>query len=248
MLRAVNVPITGVPREISSVQQAATLLGFETVKAITLAFSLLSGHRQGPCKEFDYEQFWSESLARAVAMRKLADHLRAMPPDEAYTYSLLSLIGRLALVSVFPDRYANVLVAVGSEDRAELWEAEVAVFQIGADDLSALMIRDWGMPKLAWALEHESVAAKNESDARVALMAPMIHLSASMAELLVEPTTFRTHLAALSCDANRLGLDPDELASLFDLIAEEWRAAGSDLSVHTRQVPALPHLYSHASE
>ncbi len=197
VLKAVNSPLAGVSRQIGSVQQAVTRLGFQTIKAITIALSLLAERREGPCKEFDYQRFWSESLARGVAMRHLAGHLKAMPADEAFTYGLLSLIGRLALVSVFPEKYANVLIAVGTEDRSELAEAEQAVFQIDSEELSALMMLDWGMPRAYTALQCEDLDGGKQTGEQTETMRPMMQLCASMAKVLVESNTFRDQLTAI---------------------------------------------------
>ena len=80
------------------------------------------------------------------------------------------------------------------------------------------------------------------------MMRPMMQLCATLAEILVEPNTFRDQLTALTRAASRLGVDPDGLQDLFDPIAQEWLATGSELSVETRPVPPLPELYALAAD
>ena len=47
VLRAVNSPFYGIPQKISSVQQAAVMLGLHSVKMLVLGFSLTSCMRNG---------------------------------------------------------------------------------------------------------------------------------------------------------------------------------------------------------
>ena len=246
LLRTVNAPITGVGRNITSVHQAATLLGFQTVKAVTLCLSVLSENRVGRCEGFDYDRFWSESLARAVTMRHLAAHLGALSPDESFTYGLLSLIGRLALAAVFPESYSEVLTAVGGQGHQQLSEAESAVFEIGSDELSALMLQDWGMPLLRLILESERRQEAEDTKSPAVLVGPMMHLSESAAEILVGPAPLRDQLARLTRSASRLGIESAELRSVFENVTREWQASGTDLSIDTREVPSLPDVFAHA--
>jgi len=108
VLKLVNSAFAGVSRRVAAVSVAVRLLGTRTLKNLALGLSLLSNNRNGSCQAFDYEAFWSESLARAVAARQIAAQLANFPPDEAFTTGLLSKIGRLALATAQPQEYACV--------------------------------------------------------------------------------------------------------------------------------------------
>jgi hypothetical protein len=51
-------------------------------RQVVLAFSLVSGNRDGHCPGFDYELFWSRSAATGVATQLLGAATRAAPPAE----------------------------------------------------------------------------------------------------------------------------------------------------------------------
>lgn len=251
LLKLVNSSFSGMPRSVASVLQAVTLLGLKTVKSVALGFSLISDHRDGHCRMFDYERFWSESLARAVAMRRLTDKIKILAPDEGFTCGLLSRIGRLALACVFPKEYADVLYTMGSEDEHELAEAEAAVFRIRTDDLSADMMTEWRIPDVFCdALRAE--ASPEDSDlqpgSRPFRIARMIRLSVLQARVLVRTTTYRDELSTLTKKAYHLGIDPVDFASLFDATTQDWREAGSILSIATRNVPPMPEIYALAAD
>ena len=247
LLKAVNASVTGVSRQVASVQHAATLLGFAAVKSITLAFSLLSEHRSGSARSFDYDRFWAESLGRAVAMRHIAKRLRLMPPDDAFTYGLLSLFGRLALISVFPDRYEQVLATVAAEDSRDLEDAEAAVFEVDVEQLSARLLRSWGLPRAAAAFGLLGPADDPEEQQARERYVDLLAAAGVLARILAHSTADRARLVEFSQRGRKLGIELEELIEMFDEIADEWRAAGVDLDVHTPPIEPLSTIYTRAS-
>ena len=109
LLKIVNSPVAGVGPKVGSVVRATVLLGFRTVSSLALGLSLVSDNRRVACAGFDYDAFWSGSLARAVAASHLARVLKTCSPDEAFTCGLMCQIGRLAFVCAYPQRYARLL-------------------------------------------------------------------------------------------------------------------------------------------
>lgn len=251
LLKLVNSSFSGLPRSVASVLQAVTLLGLQTVKSVALGFSLISAHRDGHCRTFDYERFWSESLARAVTMRRLAGKVNILAPDEGFTCGLLGRIGRLALTCVFPKEYADVLYTIGSDDENELAEAEAAVFRIRTNDLSAEMITEWGIPDIFCDALRAEVSPEEsglQPGSRAFRIARMLRLSVLQARVLVRTTTYRDELSTLTKKAYRLGIDPVDFASLFEATTGDWREAGSILSIATRNVPPMPEIYALAAD
>ena len=101
--------------QISSVPQAAMRLGVNSVRSIALGFTLVSDNRGGGCTAFDYDQYWSESLAMAVAASALARKNKSFDPAGAFTCALMSNVGKLAVVILKPrkDVPAQPHLAVG---------------------------------------------------------------------------------------------------------------------------------------
>jgi HD-like signal output (HDOD) protein len=107
------------------------------VRNVSLGFSLLSSNRSGRCKAFDYDAHWSQSLATAVACKAVAQLVGGVQPDEAFTLGLLSGIGRLALASVHPATYGQILeLAQGASDQ-RLAEIEQECLGINHRELAA---------------------------------------------------------------------------------------------------------------
>ncbi len=237
LLRAVNAPVSGVARQITSVRDAASLLGMDAVQGITLAFTLLSDNREGQCERFDYELFWSESLARACAMRHVAVKTATISPDEAFTYGLLAMFGRLGLACAFPQKYDIVLNTVDAG--VPLGEAEEAEFGITVVQLTARMLYDWGMKRYLDAISRSTSDDVHRLDA-------MLRLSCSLARIMIEPSL--DLLRTLAENAERLELGPDVVGEMFIEISDDWRELGRDLSVHTRQVASLHEIFQEVQQ
>lgn len=246
IMRAVNASALGIRRHVASVDQAVTMLGMRAVARIAVEVSLLTQNRGG-LAEFDYGEFWAESLARAVVARVLAAHTKRIPPDEAFTYGLLSGIGRLALVSVFPEMYRQMLLTLGVASRAELAEAERAVFEVDAEMLSALMMRDWGMPAYHAALtgggDRSAAARGRDQDLLQACRA-----GAKVAWILIRSGADRTELASAMQALAALGIDAEVASYLFPDILATYREAGINLQIRTPAVPSLGEIYARAAD
>ena len=251
LLKMVNSPLAGMPRQIVAVERAVALLGSQTVIGLALGFSLVSNHRQGKCVAFDYELFWSESVAVAAACRHLAHRVKKFAPDEAFTCGLLSQIGRLALATSFPDEYTEVLHTTAIDSTTELTGIERAAFEIDHNQLAAMIMADWHLPVIFCEAVHAQGAPEAghvELKSRTHLLARMLFLSGSISGVLTRPTVYRDTLSLLLQDANRLGISPCVFHETFDAISQEWREAGRVFSVRTRSLPPLAEIYSQAQE
>ncbi|MFQ5494032.1 MAG: response regulator [Phycisphaerae bacterium] len=251
LLKLVNSPLAGVSRTIASVSTAVKLLGRITVKNLALGFSLLSNNREGASKSFDYDRFWSESLARAVAARGLAQDFKSCPADEAFTVALLSEIGRLALATAFPEAYDDVLRRSRAVEDMSLAEAEREAFGIAHHDLAAEMMGEWRLPEVflsAVRLQDPAGRTPPADDARVVGVATLLRLAGEMAAVLVKPTVYREGLAGLAEAAARSGIARQVLVERFEAVKREWRELGTVFSVRTQDVPSLRDVHIRASQ
>lgn len=179
ILKLVNSPFAGVARRVSSISVAVRLLGLRTIKNLALGLSLISNYRNGCCASFDYDHFWSESLARAVAARQIADQLKSIPADEMLATGLLSQVGRLALATVYPEKYTFIVDRYRAGSR-ELADMEYKEFGIDHNQLSAEMMTDWRLQKpFCEAVRFQDTPEKagSEPEAMTRQLAWILHLA-----------------------------------------------------------------------
>jgi putative nucleotidyltransferase with HDIG domain len=158
-LRLANSPAYGLQVKVTTIQQAITFLGFQTTRNLITAAAITGCFAEGQCAGFDDKAFWRHSIATAACARVLARRMR-LNQDYAFTAGLLHDIGRLVLVSAYPQRYAEVLAWRASHD-CEVLEAERAV--LGVDHVAAgvALAEHWNFSdtmRLAIAHHHEPEA------------------------------------------------------------------------------------------
>ncbi|MCH8148107.1 MAG: HDOD domain-containing protein, partial [Planctomycetes bacterium] len=250
VIKLVNSPLYGASRTIGSVSMAVKLLGRHSVKNLALGMSLLAAHRDGASKAFNFERFWSESVARAVAARGLAKQLGGCAPDEAFTVALLCKIGHLALATAFPKAYDDLLGKMQDRPLPALLQAERETFQIDHNDLTAAMMADWRLADVFCEFVRIQDAIDDiglKDDSRAAKIARTQRLAGAMATVLVKPKVFREDLAGLLRTADTFGLDANHFTETFDAVKEAWRNLGSVLSVQTHEAPSLQEAHTRAS-
>lgn len=131
-LRLANSSAFGLVKA-TTIQQAMTYLGFQSTRNLIMAAAMTGCFPSGRCPSFDDKAFWRLSIATAACARVLARHMR-FNQDVAFTAGLLHGIGRLVLVTRFPEQYDAVLRERKRLD-ADLLDTERAV--LGVDHLLA---------------------------------------------------------------------------------------------------------------
>ncbi|MGD2109028.1 MAG: HDOD domain-containing protein [Phycisphaerae bacterium] len=248
LLRLANAPVSGCSRRVSSVQQAVALLGLRTTKVVSLGFCLVSANRSGQCAAFNYEDFWSESIARAATVRHLCARLKALAPDEGFTLGLFSLVGRLAMAAVFPEAYAALLEEFEKGGVGTLTQAEVCAFRIDRYDLSAAMVRDWGLPEAFSAAIRSQDEPDEAPDVESKTLANILSVARTFGKLMVHRDAEKGQVADARRRARTLEIPYDDMDVVFEAVASEWQDAGRILDVPTRHVPPLATLQALADQ
>ena len=105
LLKYANSAFMSTGIQVTTIQKAAVKLGMRTVVNLALSFSLLSHHRDGRCQAFDFAEFWSLALSRAIAAKCIGSSGNEFEGDELFICGLLAQMGKLALASLFPEQY-----------------------------------------------------------------------------------------------------------------------------------------------
>jgi diguanylate cyclase (GGDEF)-like protein len=234
----------------STVREAAARLGLRSVRNVSLGFSLLSSNRSGRCKAFDYDAYWSQSLATAVACKAVAQLGGGVQPDEAFTLGLLSGIGRLALASVHPATYGQILELAQCAGDQRLAEIEQECLGINHRELAAALMQDWHLPQRysdVVVLVGSGRDPGELEEAESARTARVLLAARDLARALTTPSdapaaTCRRRLAELEDLRARLQLDEAALEGLWGRIAESWRQWGDAMRVRAQQQVSISDL------
>lgn len=155
-LRLANSSLFGLQVKVTTIQQAITFLGFQSTRNLITAAAVTGCFADKLCPGFDHRSFWRHSIATAACAKVLARHVR-FNQDYAFTAGLLHDIGRLVLVSSFPELYAQVIAHQKEHDTYAL-EAERAVIGIDHVEAGLALAEHWNFSdtmRLAIAGHHE---------------------------------------------------------------------------------------------
>jgi diguanylate cyclase (GGDEF)-like protein len=241
VLKLANSAAFGRPRPaVALTPDILMSVGIQSVRQVVLAFSLISGNRQGRCPGFDYEIFWSHSAATGVATQLLGAATRAAPPAELFTVGLLSNVGRLALAALYPERYGELLAQSGGQFSAALTALELEEFGHTHLDIAAAMMRDWGLPKLftdAVLFREAPELAHFDAESRSSRLVRCLHLGARMADICFMPQAERgREFRKLPPLAQALGIADGSLATLGDQMLREWAGWSALLEIAAHEV------------
>ncbi|MFA7270009.1 MAG: diguanylate cyclase [Sterolibacterium sp.] len=233
-------------RPVVSILDAITVLGVPAVRSLALGFSLVSAYRKGKCSNFDYQRFWSHSLVSAIALQALTAATHAAPPEDAFSVGLLFRIGELALATLFPDQYSDLLLRLRQYPDLRLRDLEQAEFVMTHSQLSVSMMLDWGLPKshVEPVNYYETLEdTPFEDGSRQLILTYLLALGDGFADACLTPLEQRRdRLPRLYQLGSLLSLDADTLTIIFDKVAREWLEWGEMLKIKTTQLPPFKEL------
>lgn len=218
MLKLANSAFFGLSREISSVQEAVNILGFNHVRTLVTAVALSSSFKTVP--GVNLEQFWRYSLNAAKTCRALARSMK-LNDGAAFTAGLVHAVGDLVMHIGMPQTMEKIDWNVSPLDMKRA-DAEQAALGYTYADAGAAFASKWEFPDIiVKALKHQLIPFEGD---------------------IYEPMAGAVHMASWRARAQEIGLDRDGLAATFpDVVAmllgldfdmvldkdpQEWTSAG----------------------
>lgn len=211
VLRVANSPFYGLQSRVASIHDAIVVLGFSAVRSLVLAAAVMASLPGGPCTGFSQERFWRHVLGTAAAAQAIGKRL-GRPSEALFIAGLLHDIGRLALVVLYPARYATTLATAREQDRS-LQDAEQEFFGFDHTSVGASLAEHWHFPEeiadaLAW--HHQPAQGKAGG------LAAIVHYADAISQALDLDEAADGQVARLQESAvNSLGLDWDALLAVL---------------------------------
>lgn len=143
MLKVANSPALGLRTKATSVAKAISLLGLRNVAGI--ATGLVIRHSMGGGQAAALERFWHTAENVALICAQLAQRLRGIPADEAYTFGLFHDCG----IPILMRHHANYTETLSRANRTgDRKFTEVEDEAIGANHCAVgyFLARSWHLP------------------------------------------------------------------------------------------------------
>jgi putative nucleotidyltransferase with HDIG domain len=155
VLRLSNSAYYGLPRQITTIQDAVILLGMKTVRHLALVastFPWLARARKG--YELGPQALWSHSIAVSIGAQLIAGKVKGISTDEAFTAGLLHDLGKVVLSMWLEDKLSELVMRSEVEQASfDKLEREVLGFDHG--EVGAYLAERWNLPEpLHHAIRH----------------------------------------------------------------------------------------------
>ncbi|MBI4667340.1 MAG: HDOD domain-containing protein [Nitrospinae bacterium] len=220
MLKLVNSAYFG-SRGVASLNRAVMLLGFNTVKNISLSLAVVGGIRvRGEFKWFTNDQFWEHCLACAIVTKSLAKKMNvgALEVEEFFVAGLVHDMGLAALIQKMPKEMGDIYDPSYQPERPR-HNVEKEMLGFSHPELSGLIARRWKFPpSLVAAIEHHHDP----------LAAPEEHRRLAAA----------VHLADSGCHSLKIGIQTE--INIGNITKEELAAAGLEPDQVEESLVGLP--------
>jgi putative nucleotidyltransferase with HDIG domain len=146
ILKIANSAFFGLPREVSTLEKAIMVLGFDEVQNIVLAKAVFNTLKDSTSQGKEaMEQLWEHSFTCALTAKILADRSN-QSANELFILGLLHDIGKLAMLITFPAIYSHFLTSEHNNG-AENCAQERELFFISHDDVARQMLDRWLFPQ-----------------------------------------------------------------------------------------------------
>lgn len=176
ILRMANSPLVAFSKNITSVVQAATLLGFRRLRSAVITVGLRD-YLHGSVTPL-MQACWRHSMACAIIAERGAQR-SSMDKDFAYTAGILHDIGRVALATLMPESYARVAKR-GADRPQDLLQVERELCGIDHCEAGRSLVMAWKLPETF----QQITACHHESGSHLVGTASLIPPSCALADML----------------------------------------------------------------
>ncbi len=210
ILKVANSAFFGQPREVSSLEKAVMVLGFNEIQSIVLGKAVFDIFRHISGFKEDMDRFWNHSFNCGLTAKVIAQSLY-LPQGSFFIGGLIHDIGKLALFMTFPNDYPPPLW-LATFPTPLMEKNERMVFALNHEQVAGRLLKRWFFPSpLIQAIEFHHAPE----------MSPGITAHALILSVADSMTYFRT--CASSMDAATID---QYMAKIYPDLQSIWLSAG----------------------
>jgi len=144
LLRIANSPFFGLQRRIGGVEEAIMVVGMANTRGIVLSALLVENFKLNTLDPLTLNGYWRHSVGAATATRVIASET-VLSPIMAFTAGLMHDLGRLILMTAYPERYQEVLLR-GNLRGLHHYELEREEWGFDHAEVSRRLLESWRLP------------------------------------------------------------------------------------------------------
>lgn len=145
ILTVANSPLYGLPRRVSTIDFAIIILGFDHIKNIVLALSMIEAFKNKSDKYLDRKKYWAHSIMVASTAKRICDDLGYHFTGEAFTGGLLHDLGIPVIHKYFNSEFIKISDLVEAKNYT-FNNAEEEVLGLTHHDIGYFLAQRWNLP------------------------------------------------------------------------------------------------------
>ncbi len=216
ILKLVNSPFYGFARDIASVQDAVTMIGFHAVHQLLLATSLLSEFKTKN-SSINLDDFWRHSFGVGVIARHILHTVDRDTRQAAFVSGVLHDIGRLVYMKMMPDTFVTFY---GELSMVTDLEAEVKFFGIDHQETGKALAQKWNFPESVTTVianHHNPDAVESHS-----LLVSAVNIADMLGHAMQIGDSGNYYVSEFSTGAwKKIGLTSDDLEGILKKVLDE---------------------------
>jgi HD-like signal output (HDOD) protein len=187
ILKIANSAFFGLPRQVSTIDKAVMVLGFNEIRNIVLGKAVFNSFKEAYRNNREViNSFWEHSFITGLAAKIIAEDIK-ISPSESFIAGLIHDIGKLAMMISLNDDY-TALFESSSADHLTVFLEEQDLFSISHDEVGYRLLKRWLFPKSllnTTGYHHKPLDSASDSlfPAIIQLADMLSHLHCSMDEV-----------------------------------------------------------------
>ncbi len=149
LLQIANSAYYGARGSVTSIGEAVSMLGLDTVRGIVTSAHLFDAMPAAGIKDLPISELWHHCVTTAVMVRRIAWHVRATTHVNraAFTAALLHDVGKVVMAIAHGDDYTDLRRHPEIPQRP-FWQEEERRFGHHHGSAGALLLELWGLPSV----------------------------------------------------------------------------------------------------
>ncbi|MFN5308885.1 MAG: HDOD domain-containing protein [Candidatus Kapaibacterium sp.] len=182
ILKVANSPLFGLSTRVDSINKAIFLLGFNEVKNIIIATSIMDMFdMKNSNAYFNPVDFWKYSIGVGITSRYFAKETGITNVDSFFLSGIIHAIGKLFLYQSFPQEFLLAL-EIAHDNRLNLRAAEREIFGTTHTVVGELLAERWKLPNtISNAIRNYPTGLVNQVPD---ILVSIVHLSTIVAKAL----------------------------------------------------------------
>ncbi len=145
VLTIANSPLYGLPRRVSTIEFAIVVLGFEQIKNLVYALTLMEAFKNKKSDNWSRKKFWAHSYITGTLAKRISDDLGYPKSGEALTAGLLHDLGISVIQKYFTKEFEEINNLVEKEGMLYT-SAEMDVLGLTHEEIGYMLITKWNLP------------------------------------------------------------------------------------------------------